>query len=52
MRRIFICCLALLAWLGADVPLAQAGGQGYPGGGGGQMPGGSGAEFSCEPGNA
>jgi tetratricopeptide (TPR) repeat protein len=40
MRRIFICCLALLAWLGADVPMAHAGGQGYPGGG--QMPGGRG----------
>jgi tetratricopeptide (TPR) repeat protein len=41
MCRIFICCLVLLAWLGADVQPAQAGGQGYPGGGGGgQMPGG------------
>jgi tetratricopeptide (TPR) repeat protein len=36
MRRIFICCLVLLAWLGADVRTVQA--QGYPGGGG--MPGG------------
>jgi tetratricopeptide (TPR) repeat protein len=40
MRRIFICCLVLFAWLGADVQPAEAGGQGYPGGGGGQMPGG------------
>jgi hypothetical protein len=41
MRRIFICCLVLFAWLGVDVLPAQAGGQGYPGGGGGgQMPGG------------
>src|ERR1700722_18154299 len=31
MRRIFICCLVLLAWLGADVRAVQA--QGYPGGG-------------------
>jgi len=36
MRRIAIQTLVLLAWLGA-VPWAQAGGQGYPGGGG-QMP--------------
>jgi tetratricopeptide (TPR) repeat protein len=36
MRRIFICCLVLLAGLGAGVRMAQA--QGYPGGG--QMPGG------------
>jgi tetratricopeptide (TPR) repeat protein len=39
MRRILISCLVLLVWLGADVRMAQAGGQGYPGGGG-QMPGG------------
>jgi hypothetical protein len=39
MRRIFIVCLVLLAWLGTVVPTAPAGGQGYPGGGG-QMPGG------------
>jgi len=38
MRRICICCLVLLAWLGADVQ-APADAQGYPGGGG-QMPGG------------
>jgi tetratricopeptide (TPR) repeat protein len=31
MRRIFICCLVLLVWLGADVRTVQA--QGYPGGG-------------------
>jgi tetratricopeptide (TPR) repeat protein len=36
MRRIFICCLVLLAGLGAGMRMAQA--QGYPGGG--QMPGG------------
>jgi hypothetical protein len=41
MRRIFICCLVLLASLGGDVQMALAGGQGYPGGGG-QMPGGRG----------
>jgi len=34
MRRISICCLVLLAWLGAGVQRAPAGGQGYPGGGG------------------
>jgi tetratricopeptide (TPR) repeat protein len=34
---IWVCCLVLLAWLGAGVDLAR--GQGYPGGGG-QMPGG------------
>ena len=34
MRRISICCLVLLAWLGAGVQTALAGGQGYPGGGG------------------
>jgi tetratricopeptide (TPR) repeat protein len=38
MRRILICCLMLLAGLGIDVRMAQA--QGYPGGGGGGMPGG------------
>jgi hypothetical protein len=39
MRRIFICCLVLLVWLGADVRTVQA--QGYPGGGmgGGGRPG-------------
>ena len=39
MRRISIGCLVVLAWLWAGTPLAVAGGQGYPGGGG-QMPGG------------
>jgi hypothetical protein len=39
MRRIFIGCLVLFAWLGTGVQLAQA--QGYPGGGG-QGPGGRG----------
>jgi tetratricopeptide (TPR) repeat protein len=39
MRRISIGCLVVLAWLGAGGPMALAGGQGYPGGGG-QMPGG------------
>jgi hypothetical protein len=42
MRRIFICCLMLLVWSGVNVRMAQAGGQGYPGGGGmqgGGMPG-------------
>jgi tetratricopeptide (TPR) repeat protein len=39
MRRISIGCLVVLAWLWAGTPLAFAGGQGYPGGGG-QMPGG------------
>jgi hypothetical protein len=39
MRRIFICCLMLLVGSGVEVQMAQAGGQGYPGGGGG-MPGG------------
>jgi tetratricopeptide (TPR) repeat protein len=34
MRRISICCLVVLAWLGAGVQTALAGGQGYPGGGG------------------
>jgi tetratricopeptide (TPR) repeat protein len=38
MRRIFICSLALLTWLGAGVQMVN--GQGYPGGG--QMPGGRG----------
>ena len=39
MRRILICCLVLLAWLGADMGTVQA--QGYPGGGmGGGMGGG------------
>jgi hypothetical protein len=42
MRRIFICCLVLLVWSGVAVQMAQAGGQGYPGGGGGGMPGGRG----------
>jgi tetratricopeptide (TPR) repeat protein len=42
MRRIFICCLVLLAWCGADVQTALAGGQGYPGGGGQGYPGGGG----------
>jgi tetratricopeptide (TPR) repeat protein len=32
MRLNFICCLVLLAWLGADAPTAQ--GQAYPGAGG------------------
>ncbi len=41
MRRTFICCLILLAWFSADAQRAQAGGQGYPGGGG-QMPAGGG----------
>jgi tetratricopeptide (TPR) repeat protein len=39
MRRICICCLVLLVWLVADVQMAPASAQGYPGGGG-QMPGG------------
>jgi tetratricopeptide (TPR) repeat protein len=34
MRRISICCLVSLAWLGAGMQTALAGGQGYPGGGG------------------
>jgi hypothetical protein len=42
MRRILFCCLVLLAWLGADVQPALAGGQGYPGGGGQGYPGGGG----------
>jgi len=33
MRGILICCLVLLAWLGAGAQTALAGGQGYPGGG-------------------
>ena len=33
MRRTFLCCLTLLALLGADVHLTRAVGQGYPGGG-------------------
>jgi hypothetical protein len=42
MRRIVICCVAVLALCGANMPAANA--QGYPGGGGGggQMPGGRG----------
>ena len=36
MRGILICCLVLLAWLGAGAQTALAGGQGYPGGGGGR----------------
>jgi len=36
MRRISISCLVLLAWLGAGAQTALAGGQGYPGGGGGR----------------
>ncbi len=36
MRRISIGCLLLLAWLGAGVQTALAGGQGYPGGAGGR----------------
>ena len=39
MRGILVSCLVLLASFGAGVPMAVAGGQGYPGGGG-QMPGG------------
>jgi hypothetical protein len=38
MRRIVICCVAFLAWCGAE---QAANAQGYPGGGG-QMPGGRG----------
>jgi tetratricopeptide (TPR) repeat protein len=34
MRGILISCLVLLASVGADVHMAMAGGQGYPGGGG------------------
>src|SRR5882757_1836837 len=34
MRRISICCLVSLAWFGAGMHTALAGGQGYPGGGG------------------
>jgi tetratricopeptide (TPR) repeat protein len=45
MRRILICCLVLLAWLGADVQTALAGGQGYPGGGGQGYPGGGGQGY-------
>ena len=41
MRRILIYSLVLLASLAAGMQLAQAGGQGYPGGAG-QMPGGRG----------
>jgi tetratricopeptide (TPR) repeat protein len=32
MRRIGICCLVLLVWLGAAVQMQTAGAQGYPGG--------------------
>ncbi|HWG72338.1 MAG TPA: tetratricopeptide repeat protein [Steroidobacteraceae bacterium] len=45
MRRLLICCLAMVAVYGADVPMVLAVGQGYPGGGqmpGSQMPGGRG----------
>jgi hypothetical protein len=40
MRRIFISSLVLLAGIGAGMQMAQAGGQGYPGGA--QIPGGRG----------
>jgi tetratricopeptide (TPR) repeat protein len=50
MRRIIICCLVLLAWLGADVQWALAGGQGYPGGGGQGYPGGGGGMPGGRPG--
>src|SRR5450631_3751143 len=41
MPRIFICCLVLLAWIGADMQWTCVFAQGYPGGGGGgQIPGG------------
>ena len=42
MRRILFCCLVSLAWSGAVVQTALAGGQGYPGGGGQGYPGGGG----------
>jgi tetratricopeptide (TPR) repeat protein len=42
MRRTLICCLTLLAFLGADLQSTPAVGQGYPGGPG-QMPGGRGS---------
>ena len=45
MRRILICCLVSLAWLGADGQTALAGGQGYPGGGGQGYPGGGGQGY-------
>jgi tetratricopeptide (TPR) repeat protein len=50
MRRILICCLVMLAWLGADVQTALAGGQGYPGGGGQGYPGGPGGMNGGRPG--
>jgi hypothetical protein len=50
MRRILICCLVLLAWWGADVQTALAGGQGYPGGGGQGYPGGGGGMTGGRPG--
>jgi hypothetical protein len=50
MRRILICCLVLLAWLGTDVQTAMAGGQGYPGGGGQGYPGGGGGMPGGRPG--
>ena len=49
MRRILIGCLVSLAWLGAGVHTALAGGQGYPGGSGG-MPGGRPGQSSIVPG--
>jgi tetratricopeptide (TPR) repeat protein len=51
MRGISIGCLVLLAWLGGGVPMAEAGGQGYPGGGG-QMPGGRGQPGMSQPSEA
>jgi hypothetical protein len=50
MRRIFIGCVVLLAWCGADVQTAMAGGQGYPGGGGQGYPGGGGGGMPGRPG--
>jgi tetratricopeptide (TPR) repeat protein len=50
MRRILICGLVMLAWLGADVQTALAGGQGYPGGGGQGYPGGAGGMGGGRPG--
>ena len=56
MRRIVVYVLVSLVWLGAGAQSAQAGGQGYPGGGrpgmGGQQgmgPGGPGADIPSTP---
>lgn len=39
MHRIFVYCLVSLVWIGAGAQTVQAGGQVYPGGGGGGRPG-------------